>query len=70
MGVERTSKQASEPLATTAQGTPVFKALNFELYAKPTAPMRLLAVAGTATFVGFIGYMYYQKQTLNNKLNC
>lgn len=51
----------SEPVAVTEKGTPVFRAVNFELYTKPVGGMKILAYAGTAAFAGIIGYMTYQK---------
>ncbi|KAK9828506.1 hypothetical protein WJX72_000450 [[Myrmecia] bisecta] len=57
-------KPPADDFVVTQSGSRGFRALNFELYAKPTGRMRLLAYVGTTAFVGFLGYMTYQKRQI------
>lgn len=61
----KVAKQAikQQPEYVVAQeGSRAFRAFNFELYAKPTGNMRILAYAGSAAFLGVIAYFTFQDQ--------
>merc|ERR1711981_635112 len=64
--VREAAKQhrAGEGLAKSAKDTgSVFRALNFELFAKPNLKV---AVPGTIVFVGCMAYCYYMKMNADD----
>jgi hypothetical protein len=44
------------------RGTPAFRVLNFELYAKPSRLNVTLGFLGTSFVIGFLGRMAYEKR--------
>jgi hypothetical protein len=52
----RASRQVQEQVVVTQTGSSVFRAVNFELYAKPTGWNKVMAYAGSALFVSIAAY--------------
>jgi hypothetical protein len=53
------SSKAEDEVVTTQWGSPAFRVLNFELYAKPTGWNKVLAYAGSTAFVGIMAYLTF-----------
>jgi energy-converting hydrogenase Eha subunit G len=64
-GTQRT--RGEEEVATTKWGSPVFRAINFELYAKPTGWMKVFAFAGSGLFVGVATYFTFYDATASGR---
>jgi hypothetical protein len=58
---EPAAKKLEDEIATTQWGSSVFRVVNFELYAKPTAQNRMMGYFGSSVFVGILGYFTYMQ---------
>lgn len=69
MSAEKPPEPAQQPPAakpSVPQSTPLFRAMNFELFVKPN---KVVMIAGVVAFTGAVAYLAYYRATVVNQPN-